>query len=342
MIRGWTWRLRSVSGVGLTLCGLLLGTQVAEAQEPIEEPRQRFEISGGTWISTGETRWAHNASSSSPLLGNPTSKLTYKDVGTTVFDLAGTYWVRPQLFGRLNIGIAGIGGGRLTDDDYLAADGRNPSSRTISNINGDGMWYLNADVGGRVKSFANHRGWMDVFGGFQYWHTEYTAVGLGQVTCTSAGSTIDLGGGNVLCNPAGPSPPVESSTQIITNTTNWYSIRLGGRTEYRLTRQFSLLGSVALLPLSIIDNKDIHHLRGDLQQTPSISMLGFGIGANADVGARFMFTKNVGLNVGYRVWWNHAVDGTVTFHGTSGSSEFPLTQFDSLRHGLTAGLNFTF
>jgi hypothetical protein len=268
--------------------------------------------------------------------------LTYKDVGTNVIDLTGTYWVRPQLFGRLNIGFAGIGGGRLTDDDYLAADGGNPSSRTISNINGDGMWYLNADVGVRVKSFANHRGWMDVFGGFQYWHTEYSAVGLGQVICTSAGSTIDLGGGDVLCNPAGPSPPVGSGTHVITNTTNWYSIRVGGRTEYRLTRQFSLLGGVALLPVSIVENKDIHHLRNDLQQNPSLSMLGIGIGADADVGARFMFTKNIGLDVGYRVWWNHAVDGTLTAHGVSGSAEYPLAQFDSLRHGLTAGINFTF
>jgi hypothetical protein len=337
-----SWLKRVVSS--LVLCGsvAMFVPSMGVAQEPVEEPQQRFEIAVGTWISTGETRWAHNASSSSPLLGNPTSKLTYKDVGTNVFDLAGTYWFRPRLFGRLNIGVAGIGGGRLTDDDYLAADGGNPSLRTISNVNGDGMWYLNADVGGRVKSFANHRGWLDVFGGFQYWHTQYTAVGLGQVTCTSAGSTIDLGGGNVLCNPAGPSPPVGSGTQIITNTTNWYSIRVGGRTEYRLTRQFSLLGSVALLPLSISENNDIHHQRSDLQQNPSISMLGVGMGADADVGAKFMFTKNVGLTVGYRVWWNRMLDGNVTFNGVGGPSEFPLTQFQSFRHGLTAGLNITF
>jgi hypothetical protein len=326
----------------LTIVGLACAVQIAAAQDSSTESRPRFDVVVGTWISTGETRWAHNASSSSPLLGNPTSKLTYKDVGTNVFDLAGTYWFRPRLFGRLNIGVAGIGGGRLTDDDYLAADGGNPSSRTISNINGNSMWYLNADVGGRVTNFINHRGWLDVFGGFQYWHTEYTAVSLGQVTCTSAGSTVDLGGGNVLCNPSGPSPPVGSGTEIITNTTNWYSIRLGGRTEYRLTRQLSLLGSVALLPVSIVENKDVHHLRSDLQQNPSISMLGIGIGADADVGARFMFTKNVGLNVGYRVWWNRMYDGNVTFHNVGSSQEFPLTQFQSLRHGLTAGLNFTF
>ena len=342
MSRGLMWRLRFLPGIVLTLCGLLLSVQAVDAQEPIEEKRQRFEIVVGTWFSTGDTHWAHNASSASPLLGNPTSKLTYKDVGTTVFDIAGTYWFTPRLFGRLNLGVAGIGGGRLTDDDYLAADGGNPSSRTISNLNGDGMIYLNADVGGRVTNFVNHRGWLDVFGGFQFWHTEYSAVGLGQVTCTSAGSTIDLGGGQRLCNSAGPSPPVGSGINVITNTTNWYSIRLGGRAEYRLTRQFSLQGSLAFLPISMMENKDIHHLRSDFQQNPSISMVGFGIGADADVGLKYMFTKNVGLNLGYRVWWNRMLDGTVTFHGTSGSSDYPLTQFQSVRQGVTLGLNFTF
>jgi hypothetical protein len=321
----------------LTILGLTCAVPIEAAQDSVTESRPRFDLAIGTWISTGDTRWAHNASSSSPLLGNPTSKLIYKDVGTNVFDIAGTLWVTPRLFGRLNIGVAGIGGGRLTDYDYLAADGGNPSSQTNSDLSGDGMWYLNADAGGRVTSFPNHRGWLDVFGGFQYWHTKYTAVGLAQVTCTTAGSTVTIGGGT-LC----PLPPVGSGIEIITNTTNWYSLRAGGRTEYRLTRQLSLLGSVALLPLSIIQNDDIHHLRSDLQQNPSISMLGFGMGVDADVGARFMFTKNVGLSVGYRVWWNRMIDGNVTFHGVSGSSEFPLTEFQSIRQGLTAGLDFTF
>ena len=342
MSGGWISCLRSLSGILLTVCGLLLSAQTVGGQEPVEEKRQRFEIVAGTWFSAGDTHWAHNATSASPLLGNPSSKLTYKDVGTTVFDVAGTYWFTPRWFGRLNVGVGGIGGGRLTDDDYLAADGGNPSSRTISNLNGDGMIYLNADVGGRVKSFANHRGWLDLFGGFQYWHTQYSAIGLGQVTCTTAGSTTNLGGGNFLCNPVGTPSSVGSGTNVITNTTNWYSIRLGGKVEYRLTRELSLLGSVALLPISILDNKDVHHLRTDLQQNPSISMVGFGIGADADAGLKYMFTKNVGLNLGYRVWWNRMLDGTATFHGTTGSSNYPLTQFQSVRQGVTLGLNLTF
>jgi hypothetical protein len=149
--------------------------------------------------------------------------------------------------------------------------------------------------------------------------------------------------------PGSPScalPPGQSSNQgqtVITNTTNWYSIRAGTSTEYRLTRQLSLVATAAFLPLTIIDNKDIHHLRSDLQQNPSISMLGWGVGADADVGLRLTLVKNLFLSGGYRVWWNHAVDGTATFHNVGAPSDsFPLTQFQSLRQGWTFGLNYTF
>ena len=310
------------------LCGAMLisTVSVCAGEERVLESRPKVELSAGTWISIGETRWAHNASSV-PGFGNPTSKLTYKDVGTNVIDLTGKFWFSPRVFGRLNGGFADIGGGRLTDDDYVT--GQRLISRTTSDIAGNNMYYINADMGGRVKEFANSHGYLDIFGGYQYWHTEYQAVGLGRVVCDTA--VIPT------CNQF-PSP----GETVITNRANWHSIRVGASTDYRFTRRLSLIGTAALIPLSIIENKDIHHLRSDLQQDPSISMLGFGVGANADVGARYMLTKNIGLNVGYRVWWNHAVDGTVTIRGTSGSSEYPLTQFDSLRHGLTAGLNFTF
>ncbi|MDP1769001.1 MAG: hypothetical protein Q8L74_09390 [Nitrospirota bacterium] len=319
------------------LCGAMsiATVSVGAGEELVQESRPKVEFSAGTWISVGETKWAHNASSVAGL-GNPTSKLTYKDVGTNVIDLAGKFWFSPRVFGRLNVGIADIGGGRLTDDDY--GSGQRLFSKTTSNISGNNMYYINADLGGRVKEFANHRGYLDLFGGYQYWHTEYQAVGIGQVVCNP--SAIP----GLTCAAAGTSS--NQGQTVITNTTNWHSIRLGASTEYRLTRRLSLVGTAAFIPVSIVENKDIHHLRtsgvGALQQNPSISMLGFGIGADADVGVKFMFTKNVGLNIGYRVWWNRTLDGNVTFHGVSGASEYPLTQFESIRHGLTAGLNITF
>lgn len=313
------------------LCGVMAiaTVSVSAGEERVQESRPKVELSAGTWISVGDTRWAHDASSV-PGIGDPTSKLTYKDVGSNVIDLTGKFWFSPRTFGRLNGGFADIGGGRLTDDDY--ATGQRVFLRTTSNIGGNNMYYINADLGGRVMDFVNSRGYLDIFGGYQYWHTEYQAVGLARVVCDPAVFPI------TTCNDPLPS----SGQTVISNRANWHSIRVGASTEYRFTRRLSLIGTAALIPLSLIENKDIHHLRSDLHQNPSISMLGFGIGANADVGARFMFAKNIGLNVGYRVWWNHAIDGTVTFHGPSGSSEYPLTQFDSLRHGLTAGINFTF
>ena len=307
------------------------------------ERRPRLELGLGGWVITqGETKWAHDASTI-PGLGDPTSKLTYKDVGTNIVELTAKLWVTPRWFARLTGGYGAIGGGRLTDDDYLAVDGGSPSSQTISDIKGDSTWYLNADVGRRIVDFPHSRGWVEVFAGYQYWYQRYTANGLGQVVCSTAGQTVDLDpgvpGSQPLCHP---NSSVSSSLAVITNTTRWHSIQVGGTVEYRFTRRLSLQSTVALMG-SILDNSDVHHLRSDLNQNPSLSMLGYGVGADADVGARFMIIKNLFASVGYRIWWNRMLDGHVTFNNASGASdEFPLTEFQTFRHGLTFGLNYSF
>jgi hypothetical protein len=337
-MNGWSRRTAAAVLCGwIMIVGFACAVQVAAAQEFVTESRPKFDLAIGTWISTGDTHFAHNASSIAGL-GNPSSKLTYKDVGTNVIELTGKVWVTPKWYGRLNVGYAGIGGGRLTDDDYGSNGGQKLFSSTNSNLSGDSMWYLNADSGFRLAEYPNHRGWLDVFGGFQYWYTKYEATGVTQVACDNSAVPPSLG---LACNPTGT--VTNQGQTVITNTTNWYSIRAGASTEYRLTRQLSLVATAAFLPLTIIDNKDIHHLRPDLQQNPSISMLGWGVGADADVGLKLTLVKNLFLNVGYRVWWNHALDGTVKFHNAGAPTDsFPLTQFQSVRQGLTAGLNFTF
>ncbi|TKB89730.1 MAG: hypothetical protein E8D41_14160 [Nitrospira sp.] len=320
---------RRVLGCIAVLCGMIACAMVSVHVENAraQESWPRVELSAGTWISVGDTRWAHNASSN-PGLGNPTSKLTYKDVGTNVIDLTGKFWFTPKIFGRLNGGFAGIGGGRLTDDDFVS--GQRLFSKTTSNVPDNNMYYINVDLGGRVKEFPNHRGWLDLFGGYQYWHTQHQAVGIGLVVCDPA---------VVVCT--GPLPPPGET--VITNKANWHSLRVGASTEYRLTTRLSLLGTLALIPISVLDNKDVHHQRGDLQQNPSFSMKGYGVGADADVGVRFMITKHLAANLGYRVYYNRMLDGDLTVHPVAASAEsFPLTQFESLRHGFTAGLSLLF
>ncbi len=310
----------------------LSGPAVGSAQEPAEERRPKVELSAGVWLSVGDTRWAHNASSVAGL-GNPTSKLIYKDVGTNVIDLAGKFWFSPKIFGRLNVGVSDIGGGRLIDDDY--GTGQRLFSRTHSNLPDNSMWYINVDLGTRVKEFANRRGYLDLFGGYQYWHTDYSAVGVGQVVC-NPGVIPGLS-----CSPAGTSS--FQGVKVITNTTDWHSIRVGGTSEYFLTRRFSVNGTVAFIPISLLDNRDIHHLRNDLQQNPSFSMKGVGIGANADVGVKYLLARHVAATVGYRLYYNRLVNGDLTSRPVSGGEmSFPLTQFESLRHGLTAGVMVLF
>jgi hypothetical protein len=72
-------------------------------------------------------------------------------------------------------------------------------------------------------------------------------------------------------------------------------------------------------------------------------MLGVGIGADVDAGVKVMIVRNLFFNLGYRFWWNRTLDGTWTTHPVGAASgSFPLTQFQSYRHGATFGISYTF
>ncbi len=328
------------------LSGLCVVVTNGFAQESPPTSLKRVELTLGTWISVGDTRWSHNASSQG-LLGNPTSRLTYTDHSTNIAELTAKIYFRPHFFGRLQVGGAHIGGGRLTDDDFLAADGGSPSLRTHSDISGSGLWFLNADLGGAVMTFPHGRGQLDGFLGFQYWRQKHTATGVRQITCSAAGASTDLDPGtpglDPLCIPGDPG--VGQSVEVISNSSSWYSLRVGAASEYHLLRWLSLYGSVVLKPINLFTNEDTHHLRvasGELS-APSFTMRGIGFGADADIGARVHLTRWLAAQVGYRVWWNRLIDGTWESHLADGrSASFPLTEFQSIRHGLTAGLTASF
>jgi hypothetical protein len=326
--------------IGITA---ILGTGLAKAEEPSEQPRVQFKLGAAGWITEGKTTWDFNGSGPGSLFGNPTSRLTYKDVGTNIVDLTAQIKLPNRLFVRLNGGYGGIGGGRLTDNDYLVADGGQPSSSTNSNISGSSVSYINGDFGVTLVYFPNHRGTFDLFIGYQYRREKHEANGLTQVVCTQAGSTVNIGPGQVLCSQN--SPPVLYGQTVITNTQTWNSIRLGAQSEFRVTRRLSIEGKAVFIPYTSLNNKDIHHFRSDLAQDPSIQMTGSGIGTNLEGSARFYFTKGLSAHVGYRYWWTKVTNGDITFfnsNGTSDSISGGLNQFQNTRQGLFFGVDYAF
>jgi hypothetical protein len=320
------------------------GAEVSPVQSSVVS---RVDIGVSEWFSQGQTTWSHNASGLDPNLGNPTSKLKFKDTGTNVTEITGRVQLKSKVFLRGAFGYGSVGGGRLTDDDFLSAQGaaaqgatvtgEHRFSRTFSDIGGDHLWYLNADLGATAYTFRENKGTLGVFAGFQYWRERHEATGVTQAECTTASSPNP----DFRCAPVGT--VAFRNQTVITNTTTWVSGRFGGELEYKIDRRVSVEAKVAML-LSYMNNEDIHHMRTDLAQDPSFRMTGWGIGTNSDVNLRVMIWDRLYLTGGYRVFWNQVLfSDHWKIYGVDGSSATaPLTQFQTLRHGPTIGLTYSF
>ncbi len=307
----------------------------------------RIDFGVTEWFSQGETNWSHNASGLDPNLGNPSSKLKYKDTGTNVTEIVGRVQLKNKMFVRGAFGYGGIGGGRLTDDDFLSAQGaaaqgatvsgEHRFSRTYSDIGGDNLWYLNGDLGVTAHTFQDNRGTLGVFAGLQYWRERHVATGVTQAECTTVAAPDPA-----LSCPAAGTVGFRNQA-VITNTTTWFSGRVGGEVEYKLDSRISVEAKVALL-LSYLNNEDVHHLRTDVAQDPSFRMTGLGVGTNTDVNLRIRIWERLYLTGGYRVWWNRVVAGDQwKIYGSDGSTATaPMNQFQTLRHGPTIGLTYSF
>ncbi|MBS0170718.1 MAG: hypothetical protein JSR62_10230 [Nitrospira sp.] len=330
-------------------CLFCSGLEIAEAQVPASQSSgiSRIDLKVTEWFSQGETIWSHNASGLDPNLGNPSSKLRYKDTGTNVTEITGQVHLKNKFFVRGAFGYGAIGGGRLTDDDFLSAQGaatqgatvsgEHRFSRTYSDIGGDNLWYVKGDLGATVHTFQDNKGSVGAFVGLQYWRERQVATGVTQAECTTASSSSS----EFRCSPVGT---VKFRNQdVITNTVTWISGRAGGEVEYRVDPRVTIEARAALL-LSYLNNEDVHHMRTDLAQDPSFRMTGFGVGTDADLNLRVRIWNRLYLSGGYRVWFNRVVAGDQwKLYGSDGSvSTAPLVQAQTLRHGPTVALTFSF
>lgn len=298
-------------------------------EEPTSERPPRVELSLRSWLySTGETQWSHDASGLNPIFGDPTSTLKYKDNDTHLVGLGVKTHLNRRVYLDGEFGLSvDFDRGTLIDDDYFA--GQRLISRTSSNVSGKGTWYVSGNVGIRAVEFQNDRGHVDVLAGFQYWRTTYEAAGIHLNVCDTSIFT---------CGPNSPTAPA------IKNTTHWITpFQIGGKLEYRVVPRVSVNLKMLFSPISGVYNEDIHFQRSDLQQDPSFSMWGIGIGGSAEPSISLALTRHLTLTGGYRVMWNRTYYGRWDIHPIASATESaPLTEFQTLRHGAVVALTAAF
>jgi hypothetical protein len=313
----------------ITLLLLIISSAPSWGQDSEPRVRPRVELSMRSWLFTaGETQWSHDASGLDSTLGDPTSKLKYKDNDTHLVGLGAKVHLNRRLFldGEFAFSVD-FDRGSLIDNDYFA--GQRLISRTSSDITGKGTWYFSGNVGYRAVEFENNRGHFDILAGFQYWRSTYEATGINLIVCDSSIFT---------CTPPSGTLPA------IKNTTHWITpLHVGGQFEYHVLPRVSANVKMLFSPASVVFNEDIHFQRSDLEQDPSFSMWGVGLSGTVEPTLKIMLTRHLSLMGGYRVMWNRTYYGRWEVHGLgTGSETAPLTEFQTIRHGVIVGLTGSF
>jgi len=323
-------------------CSLLFAIAIGPGQLFAQET---MEFTLNSWMSEGQTKWRHDASALDAHFGVPSSELDYQGVNSQVTELGLTMQLPAGHALRFSLGSGAIEEGTLVDDDYLSASGAtyygatqsgaHRFSRTHSDIDGNGLSYFSATFMPHdlhiVKSSSEIR-----FGlGFQHWEEEYTANGIRQIECT----VLSYPGFN--CAPAGT--VAYTGVTVITNKVEWSGVGLTMDGLFSLTDSLSAKLDATYYPVMRLVNEDIHHLRSDLAQDPSVRMTGTGTGYDLAASLRYRFSGNLLVHLGYRVWERSVKNQTITFYGASGgSSSADLMDFNTRRDGLVLGLDFYF
>lgn len=283
----------------------------AHAQNP-PEATSGLEIGVRYWLSTGNSKSSHDATAVAPLLGNPTSTLTYDNLGAHTAELYARKGFGDRWFVKGTAGIGAIPSGRLVDQDFLAT--QILLFETTSGLSGK-LSYGSIDIGREVWKRGNSS--FGFFVGYHHWNERLDAYGA-----SNSGQPLflflDLPGDNV---------PAISNEQI------WDSARIGAqmRSERGRTR---FQAELAFIPYARYRNEDSHWLRQDtLGPAPNVIATGRGMGAQLELEVRRSYPEYFGveLGLGYRYWRLSSNDGTMTYGGNS----FPVTELVSERQGLT-------
>jgi hypothetical protein len=282
--RTYVRRVRRLFLAILIWCAAAPGHAWAEGpQTTVVEGRDwhlGIDVSG--WLSSGYTTWSFSGSNINYL-----SELRWRGTDSVVPQLSADF-VWKRLVFTASYGQSNISDGVLIDDDFLLDDHLGRFSHTRSSVEGNGVWYISGDMGGRLIKYrvADNplEGYLDLLVGYQYWHEQYEAFGA-----TGFG----------FSGPAVADHPIK----VLTHTYSWQSIRLGFRQFTPVSKGFGFKGSYMFLPYTWAQMTDTHWLRTDLMKNPSFaSRAQGGFGFQGELALTYSFLKYFLVEVGYRYW----------------------------------------
>jgi len=291
----------------------------ASAQiQPFNAPGTSATVSANAWWSIGSSTWEHDIFG----LGLAGSKLDWQDVESPVVMVTGDFAWR-YLVLSAGVGWGQVSDGTFIDDDFVLGS---VFSRTESTVPDGSILLFNANVGLRPfrwRDFQGRLGFMDFLVGYQFWREEYEAFGA-----------------VALIGPIA----VASNVKVITHEWEWHSARIGGRVEAPLWRSLNYRLSLFFLPWSSLEVRDIHHLRGDLAQNPSvITKATGGFGFQIDGSLTYTFFHGLAVEAGFRYWQVDMDDGRVKIrHADGTTSRHDLVEATTKRYGPYVGLTYRF
>jgi hypothetical protein len=290
---------------GFSLCVLSAFAITAQAQDA--------ELGVRYWYSKSTTTRSHNAQEAAPVLGNPTSILTYDNLNAHAVELHARKTFGAGWFAKGNAGLGWVTRGSFDDEDYFA--GQVKFSDSTSSVRGNELAYGSVDIGRELWRLRN--GVAGIFVGYHYWSEHLDAYG----------ATFTVGGG----------PAIPSSEPVISNEVTWHSLRVGLTSAARLGPRTRLSFEAAWIPYARVRDEDSHWLRqdpGDLGPAPNIFIEGRGHGLQLELEWRHVLRNAWEVGAGLRHWWLRARSGNREAVGT----RVPLTELESQRTGLTLGV----
>ena len=306
---------------------LALGVCGGALAEESRAPTQRGDLGVRYWVTTGETKRAHNARNLDASLGNPTSVLTYENLDAHVVELFGRQNFGDRWFLKGNLGVGRVNSGALDDEDYLA--GQVKWLDTTSSIREGRIGYGTIDIGRNEWVLRGGRSVLGVFIGYSQWTEDVDAYGV-TATVDAFALGVDL----------------PDSIIAISNKVTWKSLRVGFAADIAIGERLRLALDLALVPYTRMRDEDSHHLRTDptridfLGPVPNVILEGTGRGVQLDGELRYALRPRTEIALGARYWYLEATKGTRSVPAFPGS-ESPTTELYSRRVGATLSLRRT-